>query len=47
MAWAEAITLPPQRTVPDEVYAQDHIKYPKQELATLAMAVVEITSWNG
>ncbi|KHN58480.1 carboxymuconolactone decarboxylase family protein [Dickeya fangzhongdai] len=46
LAWAEAVTLLPQRTVPDEVYAQARAEFSEQELANLTMAAVEINSWN-
>lgn len=46
LAWAETVTLLPDRSVPDEVFEQARAHFSEQELVDLTLAVVAINGWN-
>lgn len=46
LAWAEAVTLLPNRQVPDEIYNQAREQFSEEELLDLTMGVIAINSYN-
>jgi AhpD family alkylhydroperoxidase len=46
LAWTEAVTLLPDREVPDAVYNEALSQFSEADLAKLTLAVVEINCWN-
>src|SRR5262249_46279695 len=46
LAWAEAVTILPDKEVPDDVYAQARAQFSEEELVNLTLAVTAINSWN-
>jgi AhpD family alkylhydroperoxidase len=46
LAWTEALTILPNKEVPDEVFQQARAQFSEQELADLTMAVIAINGWN-
>lgn len=46
LTWTEAVTVPTQNGVPDELYAQVREQFTEEEVVSLTMAVITINSWN-
>ncbi|HZI57128.1 MAG TPA: carboxymuconolactone decarboxylase family protein [Verrucomicrobiae bacterium] len=46
LEWTEAVTLPTNGHVPDEVYAAVRPHFSEKELSDLTLAVVAINGWN-
>jgi len=46
LAWTEALTLLPQTSAPDEVYAQLEAHFTPAERVALTMAIIAINGWN-
>jgi len=46
LAWTEAVTILPNREVPDNVFEQARAQFSEQELADLTMAIIAINGWN-
>jgi AhpD family alkylhydroperoxidase len=46
LAWAEAVTVLPNREVPDAVFEEAHRHFNDEQLANLTLAVTTINTWN-
>jgi AhpD family alkylhydroperoxidase len=46
LAWAEAVTTLPNRSVPDDVYEEARKEFSEEELIELTMGVIAINSYN-
>lgn len=46
LEWTEHLTLIAQKDVPDELYVRMRQHFSEEELALLALAVVQINGWN-
>jgi AhpD family alkylhydroperoxidase len=46
LAWTEAVTLIPQNSIDDALYAQVQAQFTEKEIADLTLAVVTINGWN-
>lgn len=46
LAWAEALTLLPDREVPDVVYDQARQHFTVEQIADLSLEIVQINGWN-
>lgn len=46
LAWSEAVTILPNREVPDEIWDQVRAEFNDQEIADLTLTVITINCWN-
>ncbi|HEX6965312.1 MAG TPA: carboxymuconolactone decarboxylase family protein [Gemmatimonadaceae bacterium] len=46
LAWAEAVTLLPTNTIPDDLYHQTRQQFGEKELVDLTLAIIAINGWN-
>ena len=46
LAWAEALTLLAQNSIPNELYEQGRGEFSERELVDLTLGVVAINGWN-
>ncbi len=46
LAYAEAVTMLPNREVPDDVYESARAQFSDEDLANLTLAIATINTWN-
>jgi AhpD family alkylhydroperoxidase len=46
LAWAEAVTLLAQNSIPNELYEQGRGEFSEKELVDLTLGVIAINGWN-
>jgi alkylhydroperoxidase family enzyme len=46
LAWAEALTLLPERGAPAELFAELEERFDEAEIVALTGAIAEINAWN-